>query len=302
MNQIEMICPNCSKKLLIPTQYQGQSGQCQNCGGKIQVPLPSKPENAQTIISFDLETTGLVPGPDRIVELAACKLNSNGEIYDVFQTLIKPGAPIPDDATEINGITDKMVRKGATIQEALGSFSQWVGGSAVLVAHNASFDAKFLAMTFGASGLAIPNEWRILDTLKWAKNSSKFTGRNYKLSTLAKKIGYNFEGAHRALADSQAVAALFKNLKAVEPINIVSESIPLQWFADLELSEEQYIYAEKYYGSVEASKMNQYTLGVCVVGPSCEAFHRFDKYIPYCYAFVIIVVLSIVGRSCFGLY
>ena len=69
-------------------------------------------------IAFDLETTGTVPGVDRIVEIGAVKF-SNGQPVETFSTLINPGIPIPEGASRVNGIFDDMVQGQPVIEDIL---------------------------------------------------------------------------------------------------------------------------------------------------------------------------------------
>jgi len=63
---------------------------------------------SSVFIAFDTETTGLYPGFDQVVEIAACRFK-NGEVIDTFETLVNPGREIPPEITAIHGITDEMV-------------------------------------------------------------------------------------------------------------------------------------------------------------------------------------------------
>lgn len=94
-------------------------------------------------IAFDLETTGFIPGVDKIVEIGAVKF-VNDQVESVYSTLVCPGIPIPKAATEVNGITDDMVVDKPTIDTLLDSFAEFCEDN-VIVAHNAGFDVPFLS-------------------------------------------------------------------------------------------------------------------------------------------------------------
>ena len=96
----------------------------------------------QVFVAYDLETTGLYPDKDRIVEIGAVKFDRRG-IIGRFSTLIDPGIPMPSDTTRINGITDGMLQGMPTLDEVLPDFLRFIQ-NAVLIAHNANFDGSFV--------------------------------------------------------------------------------------------------------------------------------------------------------------
>ena len=94
-------------------------------------------------VLFDIETTGLSPATDEIIELSAVKV-SRGDIIDTFDTLIRPNRKIPRSATAINGITNDMVRDAPTLEQKLPAFLDFIRGYK-LVGHNIhTFDTGFI--------------------------------------------------------------------------------------------------------------------------------------------------------------
>ena len=94
-------------------------------------------------VVFDLETTGMSPDKDEIVEISAIKVK-DGEIVDEFSSLVNPGMPIPAGASSVNGITDDMVADAPGFEEVFELFLEFIGEE-VLVGHNiAGFDMHFL--------------------------------------------------------------------------------------------------------------------------------------------------------------
>ena len=92
-------------------------------------------------VLFDLETTGLSCRNDEVIEISALKVK-DGSVEDEFSTLVNPGMPIPFMASEVNGITDDMVKDSPDFKTALGQFIEFAGDF-VLVGHNiVSFDMK----------------------------------------------------------------------------------------------------------------------------------------------------------------
>lgn len=95
-----------------------------------------------TYVVFDLETTGLSPVNDRIIEIGAVKM-CGGKVTDRFSTFVNPQIPIPFNIESLTGISDSMVENAGTIEEILPEFLEFCKG-AVMVAHNAGFDVGFI--------------------------------------------------------------------------------------------------------------------------------------------------------------
>ncbi|MBQ4336918.1 MAG: 3'-5' exonuclease [Lentisphaeria bacterium] len=111
---------------------------------------------------FDVETTGFSPRNDRMVELAALRIDRDGTETE-FHTLIHPGRPIPACASRVHHITDAMVQDAPHFPRIGHSFLQFISGT-TLVAHNARFDLGFLQESLNRGGLPL---WKgnTMDTL-----------------------------------------------------------------------------------------------------------------------------------------
>jgi DNA polymerase III epsilon subunit family exonuclease len=158
------------------------------------------------IVAFDVETTGLVAGVDRVVELAAVAFQGD-EILDAVSTLVNPGIPMPPAASRVNGITDEMLAPAPPAAAALPVFLQMLGRGTP-VAHNAPFDVGFVGFEAEAAGLCRP-EGPVLDTRGLAQRA--FPGRfSYGLGNLVRDLGLETPAAHRALADAHACRRLFQ--------------------------------------------------------------------------------------------
>ena len=160
-------------------------------------------------VVFDLETTGVSCNSDDVVEISAIKV-IGGEVADEFTSLVNPGRPIPYHASEVNGITDDMVKDSPFFEEVLFNFLEFVGDS-VLVGHNIhTFDMKFLyrdAERFW--GETIGNDY--IDTLQVARIYLPQLS-HYKLVDLAQYYGISTAGAHRALNDCRMNQIVFEQL------------------------------------------------------------------------------------------
>ncbi len=157
------------------------------------------------VAAFDVETTGLIPGVDRIVELGAVLFRGE-DVLETFDQLVDPGIPMPQEAREINGISDSMLRGMPAVGAALPPFLALVS-KGTPVAHNAVFDVGFLSVDIMAAGLEAP-QGPVLDTRILARRA--FPGRfSYSLSNLVRDLSIRVSGAHRALADAHACRLLY---------------------------------------------------------------------------------------------
>jgi len=156
-------------------------------------------------VAFDVETTGLIAGVDRIVELAAVLFDGD-EVGEVFSSLVNPGVPMPEEVSKVTGITDEMLAGAPAPAGPMSDFLRLLGRGRP-VAHNAPFDAGFVLVEAQETGLPLP-AGPILDTRGLARRA--FPGRfSYSLKNLVQDLGLHTEGLHRALADAHACRLLF---------------------------------------------------------------------------------------------
>ncbi len=159
-------------------------------------------------IVFDTETTGLSSQNDRLTEIGAVRVR-NGEVLEEFDTFVNPGIPIPPKITELTGINDDMVRDAPREKEALEAFYAFCGGTTVLVAHNAPFDASFVRAAAGRSGLPYP--FTTVDTVTICRALYP-TLKNHKLDTVANYLKLPPFNHHRACDDARELALIFQHL------------------------------------------------------------------------------------------
>lgn len=155
-------------------------------------------------IAFDIETTGLNAGNDKIIEIGAVKL-MGGKPVDAFSTFVDPNMPIPAFITKLTGIDDAMVSGAPGMEKALDSFLEFAG-SLPLIAHNASFDTAFIRFAARACGRKFDNI--VVDTLQLSRNLFPKLGR-HKLDSVAKHLGVRLDNHHRAVDDAKAAAEIF---------------------------------------------------------------------------------------------
>jgi len=151
-------------------------------------------------ILIDVETTGLNTAQDEIIELAMVKFeylpdDRIAKITEVFSSFNEPSNPIPAEITELTGISDEMV-SGHRIDP--GAVSAFASDAVVIVAHNASFDRKF-----------VERYWSVFERKNWACSATEVEWR--RLGFDGSRLGYLLAGvglfhqAHRAIDDCQAL-------------------------------------------------------------------------------------------------
>jgi DNA polymerase-3 subunit epsilon len=175
--------------------------------------LEKRPLSAPFVV-LDTETTGLHPHTGhRVVEIGAVRYENGQKVAEIDQ-LLQPGRRMDPDASRINGIDDFDLLGKPTFAEIAPELLTLLDG-ALLVAHNAAFDAGFIGMEFFASGYTnetgkgIPdNPW--VCTLLLARQHFYF-GRN-NLSHIARQLNIRMGRAHRALNDVYMTAEIFKRM------------------------------------------------------------------------------------------
>ena len=156
------------------------------------------------IVIFDLETTGLEAGTERITEIGAVKLR-NLEVVEEFQTFVNPEKHIPENITKITGIDDSMVADAPSESEALSRFVEFCG-LAPLVAHNAKFDMSFVRAA--CARCRIPYKPDSIDTLALCKAIIP-NKKSYSLDAMAKHFKLGDFNHHRAIDDARMLADIF---------------------------------------------------------------------------------------------
>lgn len=154
--------------------------------------IPSK------FVVFDIETTGLSPKQNEIIEIGAILVTMSSSHHKTFQMLVKPLRPIPRNITRLTGISQAMVdSEGVTLEEAITSFVDFIGGLP-LVAYNARFDMSFLEQSAMRCNVTIANS--SICALQMARKAWP-ARESYRLGDLARDAGLSCEDLHRSLAD-----------------------------------------------------------------------------------------------------
>lgn len=166
-------------------------------------------DNEVTVLDF--ETTGFSPTDDHIIQIAAIKFH-NGDEIDRFTTYVNPQVPISSKITRITGITNVDVANAPTIKEVIADLNNFLRNETI-VAHNASFDMKFLLENLKRYNIQ-HERFRVIDTLQLARKYINETD-NHKLTTL--KDFLQIEAvSHDALEDCKVTGSLYYYCRELE--------------------------------------------------------------------------------------
>jgi DNA polymerase-3 subunit epsilon/ATP-dependent DNA helicase DinG len=175
----------------------------------------------RTFVALDLETTGVNPERDAIIEIGAIKF-ADGEVVEEYTTLVNPGRAIPFEITMLTGICDRDVLDKPRFEQVAGPVMRFAGGLPI-VGHNVAFDLGFVRQ----KGLLLENPsfdtWELASILLPALPS-------YSLGALSQRFGVASDTVHRAPQDALATGRLFlmlADLAAQMPRAVVSEIVRL---------------------------------------------------------------------------
>ncbi len=171
-----------------------------------------------SIVAIDIETTGLDPQKDAIIEIGAVRFTIN-RIEDEWSSLINPARKIPPFITQLTGINDHMVLEAPAVQNILPDLRSFVGDLPIL-GHNVGFDLSFLRR----QGLFKSND--LLDTYEIASVMMPTAGR-YGLGSLGQQLNILMRANHRALDDARVTSAVYRSLYEI------SAQLPVQLLAEL---------------------------------------------------------------------
>ena len=177
--------------------------------------MGSQPLKSLTFVVFDTETTGLHPSQgDEIVSIAGVRI-VNGRILsgESFNRIVNPGRKIPLESVQFHGLTDEMVKDKPPADVVLPQFRTYIS-DAVLVAHNAAFDLKFLRMRERKLGINFDNP--VLDTMILS-NFLDGPEAGHSLDDICERYGIEITDRHTALGDAMVTAAvLLRQIDALE--------------------------------------------------------------------------------------
>ncbi len=164
-------------------------------------------------IVFDTETTGLDPfSGDRIVEIGCVELFNHLPTGRTYHQYINPERSLSEEVVAVHGLTEDFLSDKPTFSEIADDFLNFIGDDSVLVAHNASFDMKFINAELSWIGKEPLSYDRVVDTLVIARK--KFPGARVNLNELCKRFGVDNSArtVHGALLDSELLADVYLEL------------------------------------------------------------------------------------------
>ena len=169
-------------------------------------PLKTFPDS---FVCLDIETTGLSPVYDDIIEISALRVE-DGEITDSFSEIINIRRPLPPFISSLTGITDAMIAQGNEAEDVLARFLDFTGDS-VIMGHNVTFDINFLYDNCRARlGAVFGNPY--VDTLTIARKLLPQLP-HHRLDDLMRYYGIRARDTHRALHDCELTVACYYNMK-----------------------------------------------------------------------------------------
>ena len=162
-------------------------------------------------VLVDIETIGLSPTKDEIIEIGAIKVQNN-KIIETYNELININRKLPSFITKLTGITDDMIKSGRMPTLVLKEFVDFTQNN-IIIGHNVNFDLGFLINKCRKYlNYNLDNDY--IDTMFLARRLVP-DSINYKLGTLAKYFNVSYEGAHRGLKDVQITFEVYNNLRKI---------------------------------------------------------------------------------------
>jgi len=174
-----------------------------------------------SIVSIDIETTGLNQDNDSIIEIGAVKFKGH-RVEDEWETVINPGKHIPEFITGLTGISDVEVRGAPKFHDVTQDLEAFIGNAPV-VGHNVRFDLGFLQK----GGILQFNE--VIDTYELASVLMPSASR-YNLGALGKQLGILLPATHRAMDDAKVTMAVLSKLFEMArelPLAVLAEIVRL---------------------------------------------------------------------------
>lgn len=161
-------------------------------------------------VALDLETTGLDPEYDSIIEIGMVRVR-RGEVTAEYSTLVNPGMEIDEFITDLTGITNDMLASAPAIAEVLPTARDFLGDD-IILGHNINFDINFIYDNCERQGLS-PVSNGYIDTMRISRRVLPDL-KHHRLADIVKALGVDHVQAHRAIGDCHATIDCYKALLA----------------------------------------------------------------------------------------
>ncbi|MCM1114249.1 MAG: exonuclease domain-containing protein [Clostridium sp.] len=225
---------------------------------------------------IDIETTGLSPQYDDIIELAAIKVRNN-KVIETYQQLINPGYLIGEYITDLTGITNEMLSGKPSLDNAIDSYINFLSDD-ILIGHNINFDVNFIYDNLlELRNITFSNSF--IDTMRFARKLCKEL-KHHRLVDLIELFNIDVDYQHRALADCQTTHLIYNHLEriALEQYNSLDD------FSDSFKRKSNYNYAKSSYKTLleiqattdEFDETHPLYDKVCVFTGTLEKYSRND--------------------------
>ena len=163
-------------------------------------------------VALDIETTGLNPAADRIIEIGMARV-CNGNVTDTYSTLVNPGIKISDRIIELTHIHNEELTDKPRINELIEDVIQFIGDYPIL-GHNVIFDYSFLKKAAVNNNLVFPSAG--IDTLKMARRILPEL-EHKKLDYLCEYLKIDPGNSHRALDDALSASGIYWKMYTIKP-------------------------------------------------------------------------------------
>lgn len=173
---------------------------------------------SRPLLVIDIETSGLDPRNDSIVEIGACVLSKDLTEGPMFVTRVRPETEISVSAEAVHGLTAHDLQDAPDIREAIGRFDAFAPKDAVLSGHNVAFDIAFLRAAYERAGLPFQFDYHALDLWSVAFfvfGAQAIQTQSFDLNALCRAFGIQRDSHHSARQDVLVTAKILRHLYAV---------------------------------------------------------------------------------------
>ena len=187
---------------------------------------------ARRLLVIDVETTGLEPSTDSVIQIASCVL-SRKELHEEkwFSTYVRPDSPISPGARAIHGLTESDLVDAPPLSEAIRSFAEYAPQDSIICGHNVAFDVAFLRQSYRRVGLSYDFDYHTMDLWSIAffiLGAQSVNLPTYDLTALCRLYDIKRSTKHDAFEDVRATAAVLRHLFATikeEHLNVRQRSL-----------------------------------------------------------------------------